>query len=142
MKMSVDVKIETNKDDFINAAEEAIERALEAIGIQAEGYAKDIIAAEGRVDSGEMRNTTAHKVDKNEQAVYIGSNLKYAVYNEVGTGIYAEGGGGRKTPWMYTDRKGVKHWTWGMKPIHMYKRAASEHADEYKSITERMLTGG
>lgn len=137
--MSADVKITTNKKVFLEAADEAIERALESIGIQAEGYAKDIITAESRVDTGEMRNSIAHAVEMSEKAVYIGSNLEYAVYNEVGTGIYTEGGGGRKTPWIYTDRHGEKHRTVGMKPIHMLKRAATEHDKEYEQIAEQEL---
>lgn len=142
MTMDADVRIETNKDLFLDAADEAVERALTAIGLQAEGYAKDIITAEPRVDTGRLINSITNAVDRDEKAVYIGSNLEYAVYNEVGTGIYAEGGGGRKTPWMYKDDKGEWHKTSGMKGIHMLKRAASEHGDEYKAIAEEMLKGG
>ena len=140
--MSVDVKIETNRDAFLNAAKEQIEKAFEAIGQQAEGYAKDIITEESRVDTGRLRNSITHATDSEEEAVYIGSNLEYAVYNEVGTGIYAEGGGGRKTPWRYVDDKGVGHTTEGMRPIHMLKRAASEHDSEYAAIIEAMLKDG
>lgn len=140
--MSVDVKIETNRDAFLNAAKEQIEKALEAIGLQAEGYAKDIVTAESRVDTGRLRNSIAHTYVADEKAVYIGSNLEYAVYNEVGTGIYAEGGGGRKTPWVYVDENGEGHWTHGMKPKHMLKRAASEHDTEYAQIIEEMLKDG
>lgn len=139
--MNADVKIENNKDVFLNAAQEQIEKALTMIGMQAEGYAKDIITAEGRVDTGAMRNSIAHAVEMDEQAVYIGSNLEYAVYNEVGTGIYAEGGGGRKTPWMYQDRNGEWHKTVGMKPIHMLKHAAADHGDEYRAMVEAALKG-
>lgn len=38
--MNVDVKIVSNKEELLNAAKEQIEKALEAIGLQAEGYAK------------------------------------------------------------------------------------------------------
>lgn len=140
--MDADVRIETNKDLFLDAADEAVEMALKTIGLQAEGYAKDIITAESRVDIGRLRNSITNDVDKDEKVVYIGSNLVYAVYNEVGTGIYAEGGGGRKTPWRYKDGKGKWHQTHGMTGIHMLKRAASEHGDEYKAIVEEMLKGG
>ena len=140
--MNADVKIESNKELFLGAAEEAVARALEAVGLQAEGYAKDIITEESRVDTGRLRNSIAHTYDAGEKAVYIGSNLEYAVYNEVGTGIYAEGGGGRKTPWIYVDEDGVGHRTVGMKPIHMLKRAASEHTDEYERLIIEMLKGG
>lgn len=136
--MSADVKVQSNKDLFLGAAEEAVARALEAVGQQAEGYAKEA----SRVDTGRLRNSIAHTYDAGEKAVYIGSNLEYAVYNEVGTGIYAEGGGGRKTPWIYVDEDGVWHRTVGMKPKHMLKRAASEHTDEYERLIIEMLKGG
>lgn len=140
--MSADVRIESNKDQFKQAAAEQVIKALEAVGLQAEGYAKDTITAESRVDTGRLRNSIAHAVVEDEKAVYIGSNLEYAVYNEVGTGIYTEGGGGRKTPWMYQDEKGVWHKTVGMKPIHMLKKAAADHSDEYYDMMEKMLKDG
>ena len=135
----IDVKVETHADLFKDAVKEAVEAALEAIGLQAEGYAKANITAAGRVDTGELRNSVTHQVEESEQAVYIGSNLEYAIYNEVGTGIYAKGGGGRKDPWVYVDDKGVGHWTVGMKPIHFLKDAAADHGDEYRQIAEAVM---
>lgn len=50
----------------------------------------------------------------------IGSDLHYAIYVEMGTGIYAVGGNGRKTPWRYYYRgnQGPHGWRWtrGQKP--------------------------
>lgn len=137
--MDTEVVIITNKDAFKEAAAESIQAALEAIGLDAVGNAQEIITAEGRVDTGALRNSIAYNVETEEKAVYIGSNLEHAIYNEVGTGIYAEGGGGRKDPWMYEDARGDVHWTHGMKPIHFLKRAVSEHQDEYRQIVENML---
>lgn len=135
----IDVKVETHADLFKDAVKEAVEAALEAVGLQAEGYAKANITAAGRVDTGELRNSVTHQVEESEQAVYIGSNLEYAIYNEVGTGIYAEGGGGRKDPWMYVDDKGVGHRTVGITPIHFLKDAAADHGDEYRQIAEAVM---
>lgn len=135
----IDVKVETHADLFKDAVKEAVEAALEAVGLQAEGYAKANITAAGRVDTGELRNSVTHQVEESEQAVYIGSNLEHAIYNEVGTGIYAEGGGGRKDPWVYVDDKGVGHWTVGIKPIHFLKDAAADHGDEYRQIAESVM---
>jgi hypothetical protein len=36
----------------------------------------------------------------------VGTNVIYAPYVCFGTGIHAEGGGGRKTPWVYKTDKG------------------------------------
>ena len=142
---AIDVKFVTNKDQVLNSAGEAIARALEAVGLQAEAHAKaHITASVPRSGSwsgstGAMRNSVSHQVVESEKAVYIGSNLEYALYNEVGTGIYAEGGGGRKDPWVYVDDKGEAHRTVGMKPIHFLKKAVEENAGEYQRLIEEML---
>ena len=114
----IEVKVESNKDAFLTALKSQVEKALETV---------------------RLRSSVAHATDEGEKAVYIGSNLEYAVYNEVGTGIYAEGGGGRKDPWVYVDDKGVGHRTVGMKPIHFLKRAAEENRDEYMRAVEEAL---
>ena len=44
------------------------------------------------------------------------SNKKYAVWVHFGTGIYAQDGDGRKTPWLYEDKQGNLHRTAGVKP--------------------------
>lgn len=113
--------------------------ALEAVGQQAEAHAKNVIREEGRIDTGRLRNSVTHTVVDHE--VYIGTNLDYAPYHELGTGIYASQGNGRQTPWTYVDSKGVGHQTRGLKPIHFLKRAASEHTDEYQKIVEKVLKG-
>ena len=66
--------------------------ALEEIGLRCVAYAKANITAAGRVNTGQYRNSITHRVKPDENAVYIGSNLEHAIYNEVGTGRYAEGG--------------------------------------------------
>ena len=135
----MDVRVESHRAEVIEACSDAIEVALEAIGQQYVTNAKAIITAEGRRQTGAMINSLTHQVVKSENAVYIGTDLEYAIYNEVGTGIYAEGGGGRKTPWAYKDIRGDWHTTVGMKPIHFLKLAGSENEAEYKAIAEKYL---
>lgn len=125
--------------DVLNALYWQAQAALEACGNQAVSHAKRNITSAGRVDTGAMRNSMNHKVVASEYTCYVGTNQEYAVYHEYGTGVYAEGGKGRKTPWMYVDAKGEGHWTRGMKPIHFLKNAIQDHADEYKSIIEQQL---
>lgn len=78
--MSVEVGSD-NTEQVIDGINAAILRALERIGMQAEGYAKDICP----VDTGNLRNRIRHKVDDKEKAVYIGTNVEYAPYVELGT---------------------------------------------------------
>ena len=46
----------------------------------------------------------------------VRSNKSYAVYVQLGTGIYASDGKGRKTPWTYQDERGNFHRTVGVRP--------------------------
>ena len=93
-----------NTDEVLAALERAKRRGLEAIGLTAEGYAK----RETPVDTGRLRNSISHATD--DEAAYIGTNVEYAPYVELG----ARGRQGK----------------------HMLQRAASEHTDEYKQIME------
>lgn len=70
-----------NTDEVLNALNSSIERALTRIGLSAEGYAKK----ECPVDTGNLRNSITHEVVQSEKAVYIGTNVEYAAYVELGT---------------------------------------------------------
>ena len=124
--------------DVLNEFHDAVLRALERCGEQAEGYAKDLAP----VDTGAGRNSISHKVDESEPAAYIGTNLDYMIYQELGTGIYAEGGGGRPTPWVYQDDKGNWHWTAGNPAQPFLKPAVANHAGTYRNIIEDELQNG
>lgn len=54
-------------------------QALEAIGMKAEGHAKDLTP----VDTGRLRNSITHAVKGD--AAYIGTSVYYAPYVEFGT---------------------------------------------------------
>lgn len=93
-----------NTDEVLSALERAKKRGLEAIGLTAEGHAKK----ETPVDTGRLRNSISHTTD--DEAEYIGTNVEYAPYVELGAR--------------------------GRKGAHMLQRAASEHTDEYKKLME------
>lgn len=135
--MAVNYRFEITDDntgEIIKATDEAIERALEALGQQAVGYAKMLTP----VDTGNLRNSMTHQVDMEDKVVYVGTNVQYAPYVEFGTGLYADEGG-RKTPWWYKDDKGNWHYTHGQKPAHFLRDAIEKHKDEYKRLAESML---
>lgn len=80
------------KDDFIRVDnsglyKEELERRipviLEALGIEAEGNSVDEITLLGAVDTGRLRGSISHAVSGND--VYIGTNVEYAPYVELGT---------------------------------------------------------
>jgi phage gpG-like protein len=83
----------------------AIPRGLEAIGLAAEGHAKKYETA---VDTGRLRNSISHATDN--EAAYIGTNVEYAPYIELG----ARGKDG----------------------LHFLQKAATQHTAEYKRLME------
>ena len=93
-----------NTDEVIAALKNAKKRGLEAIGLTAEGYAKK----DTPVDTGRLRNSISHATD--DEAAYIGTNVEYAAYVELGAR--------------------------GRQGVHMLQRAATEHTDEYKRLME------
>ena len=79
--------------------------------------------------SGELRRSIKSKVEGLEGVVY--TPLEYAPYVEYGTGIFAEGGNGRKdVPWHYQDDKGEWHSTNGMEPQPYMRPALDENREE------------
>lgn len=69
------------------------------------------------VNKGLLRGSIIHEVEEKEDSaiVYVGTNTEYAPYVEKGTGLYAEDGNGRKTPWTYPFEDGFVY-TVGQKP--------------------------
>lgn len=105
----INVTINSNADLFRNALPEQIAQALEAIGLTAEAHAKELCP----VDTGRLRNSISHARD--DTAAYIGTNVEYAAYVELGTSK--------------------------MKPRPYLRPAAANYADEYKQIVKTALQG-
>lgn len=132
--ITANVTLKDNSDEVGFRFRQAVRRGLDAIGFTAENYAKASIQNADRIDTGRLLNSITYKVKDN--AVYIGTNVKYAIWHEVGTGIHAADGNGRKTPWGYEDDKGEYHITSGVKPIHYLRDASKKHTDEYKALMQ------
>ena len=134
----MNIETHDNSKEISAEIKAALLRGLEKIGLVAGGYAKKLCP----VDTGNLRNSITHVVDEQEPAAIIGSNNSYAAYVELGTGIYAEGGGGRPTPLVYQDAKGNWHYTRGNKAQPFLKPAAADHAAQYRDILESELKNG
>lgn len=134
----MNIEIQDHSKEVSAEIKAALLRGLEKCGLVAEGYAKKLCP----VDTGNLRNSITHAVDEQEPAAIIGSNNSYAAYVELGTGIYAEGGGGRPTPWVYQDEKGNWHYTRGNKAHPFLKPALADHTQTYKNIFEDELKNG
>ena len=106
-----DIKLEVFADNTAavkGGLQSAFARALERIGLQAEGYAKDLCP----VDTGNLRNSITHTSDG--KAAYIGTNVTYGKYVELGT---------------------VK-----MAAQPFLRPAAADHAGTFKNIVEDELS--
>ena len=66
-------------DKAIKSIDDAISKALEASALVVEGEAKALTP----VDTGNLRNSITHEVEKNEARV--GTNVEYAPFVELGT---------------------------------------------------------
>lgn len=106
----------------------AIQQALERGCLLVENEAK----ANCPVDDGQLRQSITHDVEITEHGAeaVIGSNVEYAPYVEVGTGVFASNGDGRKTPWRYQDAKGDWHTTSGMAAQPFLMPAAQSNSQE------------
>jgi HK97 gp10 family phage protein len=103
------IRVVSYRKKVNEATDKAILSGLEACAMVAETYAKK----DAPVDTGRLRNSIAHIVEKSESVAYIGTNVEYAPYQEFGTSkISAK---------------------------HFLRNAAQNHTQEYKSILENAL---
>jgi HK97 gp10 family phage protein len=75
---------------------------------------------------------------KDEFTVHIGTNVEYAIYVEYGTGIFAEGGKGRQTPWVYKTKKGF-FFTRGNPPQPFLRPAYEKNISKIKALYQDSL---
>lgn len=100
-----------NTDQAVDGIDSAIGVALEKIGLLAENYAQKKCP----VDTGNLRGSITHEVDTADNAVYIGTNVEYAPYVELGTSRQ------KAQPFL--------------------KPAASEHGEQYRKVLKKALGG-
>lgn len=125
--------IEDHSDEWSTAFRGAVFDGLDRIGTKCEEYAADLAP----FDTGRLAQSMTHTVNPVKYEVYVGTNVKYAVYQEMGTGVYADGG--RRTPWAYQDARGNWHVTHGNMAHPFLKPAADDHKDTYVAIFQDAL---
>ena len=119
---TITAEIEVSNIEQVKAeAKDRLMVALEAIGMQAENYAKLNLEtpkkhADGtirpNVDTGRLVNSITHQ-QEDETTVAVGTNVEYAAYVEMGTS--------KSDAYPYLEP------------------AITEHLDEYKEIAEQYL---
>lgn len=100
-----------NRREVAEAIDKAVAAALEEMGLACEGYAK--LACP--VDTGRLRSSITHMTKPSDNAVYVGTNVEYGPYVELGT-VHMEA-----RPFL--------------------KPAAADHADAYRAILRRHMGG-
>lgn len=119
------VEVTSHVIEVKKALEDRVPVILEALGLQAEGNAitevskavYDTPASPTYVRTGNLRNSLTHRVDEQGKAVYVGSNIEYAPYVEMGT---------KKMP---------------ARPFIRPTVEKSEYKDQYNEIVERLMQG-
>lgn len=99
------------------------EQFLEEVGGEVESQTKrNTKVADDH--GGKTKDSWEHIVNTDKMEVQIGSRYKNALWEEFGTGIYALNGDGRKTKWVYKNKKDGKFYaTVGKKPRRALFRA-------------------
>lgn len=107
---AVQFNLEDHSDEIMRALRKQEYAALEAIGLQAERHAKEKCP----VVTGRLRNSISHTAQ--DRTAYIGTNVEYAPYVELGTSK--------------------------RKPKPFLKPAAQNYSEEYKAILKRYMKDG
>lgn len=105
------VKLTSHANEVKAELRSKIPVILEALGLAAEGNAVDEITKMKAVDTGRLRGSISHTHD--DEAAYIGTNVEYAPYVELGT--------------------------YKMAARPFLRNAASNYGDEYKEIIKKDL---
>ena len=139
--MDFDIKFE-GLDKLIDKIEDigdiqAIASAMQDACNLVEGAAKD----KAPKDTGALRRSITSKIEVTGSEIdgIVFTPLEYSPYIEYGTGMYAENGNGRQTPWGYRDDKGDYHYTHGQHPQPFLRPALEENKDEIIQIIKEAL---
>lgn len=113
-------------EDHSQAFLQQLRREVVAWAEEVTGLLESTAVKRSRTDTGQTKGSYRHKVvdDASSRQVegYVGSNQENAIWEEFGTGEYALGGKGRKTPWYVPvdGYQGKKRPTYGGKVVVVY----------------------
>lgn len=128
-------------EDYSMEVKTAINNAVIAFLNEAAGEVEAQVKRNTPVDTGQLKGSWAYKVEESAKKATIGSPLENAIWNEFGTGQYALGGGGRKTPWKYQDIRGKWHTTTGKRPQRSFHYAFEFVKPKLQTVMANKLKG-
>ena len=80
------IRINDHSAEYLKDVSNALDAALEAVGIHVEGEAKEELEnTPRRIDTGNLRNSITYEVVDAERVVYVGTNVEYGIYVHEGT---------------------------------------------------------
>lgn len=145
MRTEIEFKIKTdNSREALEGLEMALERALDKIGIAAEGHAKLYLTMSDAVDTGRLRNSISHATRTNVQS-------KHYSWGKSKKGRSVKAGSDSTTPRGIPEEKSIVVGTnvkyapiielgkGGMAPRPYLKPAILEHLSQYRSIIEKEM---
>lgn len=137
-----------NSKEVKQRLRQAISRGLDTAGVIVQGEAQTL----SPVDSGYLRDSIDTRQEEEQTDVFVqsvGTPAEHAVFNEFGTGIYAENGEGRKGGWVYPDPYGavdekgnlIFYETFGIEPQPFLRPAFRKNKSRIKTVIEQELKG-
>lgn len=110
--------------NFVPQVKAELNRAAQKWLVEAATELESQVKRNTRVDTGRTKASFSHVVDNANLTATVGSDYENAIWEEFGTGVYAEGGNGRKkVPWAYQDAKGNWHKTKGKRGTRAFRNA-------------------
>ena len=123
------------------AVTDAIKGAAIAFLKEAAGELQSQTQRNTRVDTGQTKGAWDYKVDESKLEAIVGNPLENAIWEEMGTGEYAQNGNGRKGGWSYKDDHGDWHHTFGKKPERTFDKAYKGLKPKIIKRAEQVLKG-
>lgn len=141
--MSDGVILKSNLPEVLNTMDTTTAAFLTMAALEVTNQAK----INTRVDTGQTRAGWSYEIENNTTAI-VGNIEENAIWEEFGTGIYAEdengnkSGKGRQTGWVYVDKDGEGHFTRGKTPTHALSKAMDKVKTELEDMAVEKFRSG
>ena len=125
----------TNLNQFIDSG---LDDCMRQAMMKAVSIVQEAAQSKAPRDTGTLARSIQVDVEQDGSQGVIYSNVEYAPYVEIGTGIHSSKGTGRKSPWRY---RGAHGWatTLGNKPQPFLEPAANDNSDKIINCFEGLF---
>lgn len=109
--------------DYVPEINRKLQQAAENWLEEASSELESQVMRNTRVDTGRTKASFTHSVEGGNLVATVGSDYQNAIWEEYGTGVYAEKGGRKKVPWFYKGDDGKGHLTKGKRGTKAFRNA-------------------